>query len=114
MLSTLVTLAQDQPDTGQVGWIVGLGAAGTVVGILAGLVLLARAVRTWVRDQAAQVAATAKQVETTNGRTLGQLAESTATKVDELSGMARDNRTLIVDVQRRLDEHMVRGHGGDR
>lgn len=107
---TLALLAQDQPaETGQVGWIVGAGAAGSAMVVLLGLLEIARRIRRWVRDQAAQVH---QAVDTTNGRTLGQTAKDTADAVDELAGLARDNRTLITDVQRRLDEHIVRGHGG--
>lgn len=106
----LALLAQDQPaETGQVGWIVGAGAAGSAMVVLLGLLEIARRLRRWVREQAAQQL---QALDTTNGKTLGQTARATNEKVDELTGMARDNRTLIHDIQRRLDEHIVRGHGG--
>lgn len=81
----------------------------TVVG--GGIAAALVAIRRWIRNVARPAQATTNQLRTSNGHTAGQLIEQVATDVGELKGMARDNRTLVEQMSRRLDDHIVRGHG---
>lgn len=99
-------------ETDEVNRSVGLGTLFTIVSILAAAAILLKAVRSYVRDQAELVANKfQEQVDTTNGKTLGITAKDTAEKVNELTETVQSNRALIQNVERRLDEHIVRGHG---
>lgn len=119
MLTYLIqTLTQERPVDGDVSltWPAlwgGIAAVGTVIGLLLGA--LGVYVKLVVRSEGASVKRTAErtlsEVSTANGHKLGQLAENNSDALDELLGIARTNRTLITDVSRRLDEHVVRGHG---
>jgi uncharacterized membrane protein len=84
-------------------------ASGTLVvgGIAAALV----AIRRWIRNVARPAQAAADQLATSDGHTLGQLVEQVAEDVTELRASGRDNRTLITEASRRLDDHITRGHG---
>lgn len=112
-MDELMWLVQNGPaETDEVNRSVGLGTILTVVSILAALVILTRGIRSYVRDQAKQVAQKfQEQVDTTNGKTLGKTAKDTAEQVNELTNTVQSNRTLIENMERRLDEHIVRGHG---
>lgn len=97
----------------------GVAAACTVLAmLLGGLIWL---IRTTVRaetdpmkrvaDKTQEMAVkTLREVSTHNGNTVGKLTEDNHSALEELLGISRDNRTLIADVSRRLDEHVVRGH----
>jgi protein-tyrosine-phosphatase len=122
----LAQVAQDAAEG--LTWSQVLTAATQVVIILGALAAGYASLRKWVRDTAgtaevraevaAQAATTAaQQLATSNGRTVGQYVESSAAKLDELAGMARDNRTLIVETRRELAEtrrdlaeHVIKGH----
>lgn len=67
------------------------------------------AVKRWVRDISETGKSTAKQLETSNGHTAGELLEDIAIKVDELGVYGKENRTLIEHVSERLDAHL-KGH----
>lgn len=124
MLAELATLAQDQPaEAGQVAWAAVLGYGGGAITVILGLAELGRRVRRWVREQAEQVTQMSGALATSNGRSLGQLAEHTASKVDQvderltaMERMATANQetgaaalALARQGHERLDSHLV-GH----
>lgn len=112
----LLLLAQaDQPaDAGQVGWIVGLGAAATVVGALVGLGTLGRwllrALDRRITLQTAGLKRVERAVATSNGATAGELLETTHATVEHLRGLADANRVRIDALDARLDRHIITGH----
>lgn len=92
--------------------------ASQLLAIAAQLTILAGSVgagllwfKRWVRRQVADpTAETTRQLQTSNGHTIGQLIESTSAKVDELTTFGKENRSLIQHVSDRLDAHL-KGHG---
>ena len=67
------------------------------------------AVKRWVKDISGNTKKTAKQLETSNGRTVGQYVEDSAKQLDEIAEYGKENRTLIRHVADRLDAHL-KGH----
>ena len=67
------------------------------------------AIKKWVKAVAKNAKETARQLETSNGHTVGELVEDSAHKLDELTEYGRENRTLIEHVSGRLDAHIA-GH----
>lgn len=119
MLPYLIqTLVQEPPVDADVSvtWPAlwgGIAAICTVASLVLGA--LAVYVKWVVRSETASVKKTAErtlsEVSTGNGHKLGQLAENNSDALGEILKIGQDNRTLIVDVSRRLDEHVIRGHG---
>jgi uncharacterized membrane protein len=85
-----------------------LASATLVVGGIAAALV---AIRRWIRNVARPAQAAADQLATSDGHTIAQYVEQVAGDVTELKASSRDNRTLIGEVSRRLDDHITRGHG---
>jgi hypothetical protein len=58
-----------------------------------------------------------REVQTGNGSTLGEYSVATRSKINEVAGMARDNRTLLEEYTKQMRElrddllrHQVKGH----
>ena len=92
--------------------------ASQLLAIAAQLTILAGSVgagllwfKRWVRKQVAEpVTETTRQLETSNGHTIGQIIESTQAQVTELTTFGKENRSLIQHLSDRLDAHL-KGHG---
>lgn len=86
-----------------------LGFLAQLVVVGGGVAAIYWGVKKWVGDIADNTKETAKQLETSNGHTVGHYVEDTASKLDELAEVGRENRTLIEHVSDRLDAHL-KGH----
>lgn len=85
----------------------GLAAGLTIVSLLAAG--LAWFVRVQIRQAAEPARRAAAQTATSNGRRLGQLAESTESKVTELQTALT---TRVDALERRFDRHLLNDHQG--
>ena len=92
---------------GLAGVAVTLGAIGTAMG------WGYRRLREWIQRTAAAAERAADAVATSNGRTLGMVAEDTAAVVVEIRKLADANRVRLDALEARLDRHIITGHRGD-
>lgn len=82
----------------------------TIIVILSGLSVIYFGLRKWVRQQVGDpVQKVYQQIQTENGRTLGQTAHDLKTDVDALGLQAQRNFQLIEQLNKRLDEHQMYG-----
>lgn len=96
----------------------GLAAVTVVIGaVVAAMGWAYRRLRAWVQRTAAAAERTASAVATSNGRSLGALAEHIVgqlgelrAEIDVVAGWAGENRNSALEAHRRLDAHLV-AHG---
>lgn len=86
-----------------------LTAMAQLVVIGGGLAGIYWGIKRWVSDISKNAKSAAQRLETSNGHTVGDYVEEIASSVDELKGMARDNRTRIEVMETWRNEH-TRGH----
>lgn len=83
----------------------------------AGWLALRRWLKNWVKGVAADSREAARQLTTSNGKTVAQYVEQVAQEVKEVASLAQDSsrradaaHTLAQHVSSRLDEHLLRDH----
>ena len=86
-----------------------LGYLAQLVIILGGIGGGYLAVKKWVKSVSKNAEKAAHQLETSNGKTVGEYVEEMAKAIPELQGIARDNRTRIELLETRFDSHL-KGH----
>lgn len=107
-MTLALLLAQPEPVETSLTWPeIATGIAAVVV-VASGLLA---ALGVWVRHVVRREAEPARQqLATSNGHTVGELAESTSATVTELRRMADANRARVDALDARLDRHIVAGH----
>lgn len=103
-------LAQAQDAGDGMTWADLLTAATQVVVLLSAIVAAYWGLRRWVQRAARDSEATARQVRTSNGKTLASYVEATSEEIVELRRLADANRIRIDAIDARLDRHIVSGH----
>lgn len=88
---------------------------------IAGWLALRKWLKGWVKGVAEDSREAARQLTTSNGKTVAEYVEQVAKQVADVSTLAQDTArradaaaTLAEMTSRRLDEHMVRDHAPDK
>lgn len=80
-----------------------------VIIIIGGISAAYFGVKKWVKQQAKASQTIAEDIQTTNGRTIGQITEDNVIMLKDVGLKADRNYELFQQLSRRMDEHMQFG-----